>query len=208
VTTRRIICTVPAPLLLANTPRFTPELPLDKQAALLELPLQPRLCNSVLLPADALALDVPAWERIGEATTMTLSRVGDDGDWLADVRYRGPRAEALRGQDEELLKALVLRDLGEGLGQSLAGVAPLWSQSVDWQAENFSLGAITRPADPRVHQSMAAPLGDTLFFAGEAAATPAFAGTVHGAYESGVRAGEQAARSLLSAAEDAAGEPA
>jgi monoamine oxidase len=68
----------------------------------------------------------------------------------------------------------------------------------DWQRDPFSLGAysyapvgaITAPA------VLAAPIGSTLFFAGEATNYRGHSGTVHGAIASGYRAAEEVLREV------------
>jgi monoamine oxidase len=195
VTTRRIICTVPAPLLLAETPRFAPALPLEKRAALLDLTLLPGIASAMRLPADALSLDVPRWEERTDSGEFSVQR-SEGGDWVVEVRYRGGRAQALTGQPQELLETLALRDIGKSLGQSLATASPSWSETVDWMAEPMSLGAVSAAVTGDLHAALASPVEDTLFFAGDAAIEPSLAGTVHGAFESGARAGEAVAASL------------
>jgi monoamine oxidase len=63
-------------------------------------------------------------------------------------------------------------------------------QSADWGADPWSLGAYTYPAlgSAAATRDWAAPVGSTLFFAGEATAGPNGAGMVHGALDSGRRA--------------------
>lgn len=196
VTARRIICTVPAPLLLAESPRFAPGLPIEKQAALLELTLDTRITSALMLPADALSLDSQRWFAEDDAAAYRVRRIREAGDWLIEVNYRGGRAEALSGQPPELLQAMALRDVGKKLSQSLVAVTPIWAYSADWTADNLSLGAVATPTDPTVHARMSEPLNNTLFFASDTAVRAESAGTVHGAYASGVTAGEAVLQSL------------
>jgi monoamine oxidase len=62
----------------------------------------------------------------------------------------------------------------------------------DWQADRFSRGAYSYAGvgGQNAHASLAKPLGDTLFFAGEATSSDE-TGTVSGAIATGKRAAKQ-----------------
>lgn len=63
----------------------------------------------------------------------------------------------------------------------------------DWQTDPFSRGAYSyaKIGADGAHAWLAAPVENTLFFAGEATDTSGNSGTVHGAAASGYRAAEQ-----------------
>jgi monoamine oxidase len=65
-----------------------------------------------------------------------------------------------------------------------------------WSADPFSLGAYSYPVvgGAEAGRALAAPLDDTLFFAGEATCDPPSNGTVEGALASGLRAARQVLR--------------
>jgi len=67
------------------------------------------------------------------------------------------------------------------------------SHTHDWQSDRWSLGAysyaLVGGAD--AHRELAAPVEDTLFFAGEATDARGHNGTVHGAIFSGYRAARE-----------------
>src|SRR5262249_26048422 len=67
----------------------------------------------------------------------------------------------------------------------------------DWQSDPFSRGAYSygKVGSDGAHTALAAPLENTLFFAGEATDTSGNNGTVHGAIASGYRATAQILRS-------------
>jgi monoamine oxidase len=70
--------------------------------------------------------------------------------------------------------------------------------AADWKQDPWARGAYSWiPAGaldaPRL---LAEPIDDTLFFAGEATDTAGYRGTVHGALVSGLRAADEALRSL------------
>jgi len=68
----------------------------------------------------------------------------------------------------------------------------------DWRNDPFARGAYsyTRVGGEKAREMLAAPVGDTLFFAGEATDNEGEHATVAGALQSGIRA----ARQLLAAA--------
>jgi monoamine oxidase len=68
----------------------------------------------------------------------------------------------------------------------------------DWQSDPYARGAYSYVAvgGDKARASLAAPLANTLFFAGEAADTSGEAGTVAGALHSGKRAADQVLASL------------
>ena len=103
----------------------------------------------------------------------------------------GPKAAALDGcsEDETVRRVLSsLTDLFSGSSGHLP--KPEAVRVFDWQRDPFSRGAYSyvRVGGTGARARLAAPLKDTLFFAGEATHTGGEAGTVFGALQSGVRA--------------------
>lgn len=68
----------------------------------------------------------------------------------------------------------------------------------DWQTDPFSRGAYSygKVGSDGAHAALAAPVENTLFFAGEATDTTGNNGTVHGAIASGYRAAEEIVRGV------------
>jgi monoamine oxidase len=68
----------------------------------------------------------------------------------------------------------------------------------DWQADPFSRGAYSyaKVGADGAHAALASPVGNTLFFAGEATDTGGHNGTVHGAIASGERAAAEILTSI------------
>jgi monoamine oxidase len=108
----------------------------------------------------------------------------------------GPAAERLETSPEARLRSAIA-SLARGLAvkparllDDLAG----W-RAFDWQTDPFARGAysFSPPGGLALPQELAAPVDDTLHFAGEATHTGGQIGTVHGALESGARA----ARAIL-----------
>jgi monoamine oxidase len=105
----------------------------------------------------------------------------------------GPKASALRRLKAPAIAARALRSL-EALFGDIPGPESVLVQ--DWQSDPYARGAYSyvRVGGDGARQNLAAPLEDTVFFAGEATDVQD-AGTVGGALHSGMRA----AREVLAA---------
>jgi monoamine oxidase len=101
-------------------------------------------------------------------------------------------AERLSGQSESFVVGRSLQTLSKLLGPSTRELRSLLEAAYfhDWQQDPFSRGAYSygKVGADGVQQALAAPLMNTLFFAGEATDTSGHNGTVHGAIASGYRA--------------------
>lgn len=104
----------------------------------------------------------------------------------------GPDAERLAGLGSEELARRAVDTLSELFGSppGLLGGALRGAHAHDWLRDPFSRGAYTYLAvgGDAAPAALAAPLGDALHFAGEAADLGGDTGTVHGAIATGVRA--------------------
>jgi len=107
----------------------------------------------------------------------------------------GPNAHRLAGAP----KAEVVRQALQSLGTTFGGRVDREIESTlegawvhDWQSDPFARGAYSyvTVAGDKAREQLAAPLRNTLFFAGEAADTEE-AGTVAGALRSGMRAARE-----------------
>jgi monoamine oxidase len=111
----------------------------------------------------------------------------------------GPKATALRGLSAAERIECALEGIGALFGEP-ALVRDEFDGGVthDWSRDPFARGAYSYVAvgggDARA--VLAAPLDDTLFFAGEATSNDGQGGTVNGALETGERAAQEAAASL------------
>jgi monoamine oxidase len=68
----------------------------------------------------------------------------------------------------------------------------------DWQQDPFSRGAYSYAAVGGIDaaRALAAPVADTLYFAGEATNSDGYSGTVHGAIATGLRAAQELLQAL------------
>jgi monoamine oxidase len=104
-------------------------------------------------------------------------------------------AERLSGRDRSFVIERSLGTLGDLLEVSLQKLEGLLEAVYfhDWQRDPFSRGAYSygKVGADGAQQMLAAPVDDTLFFAGEATDISGNNGTVHGAIASGYRAARE-----------------
>jgi len=188
---RRVLVTLPLSVMQEGAVRFSPSL--GKEGALAGL----RMGGVIKV---VLLFDTAFWEaRFPGASYFSAPDAPFPTLWTPDplrlpllsAWAGGPKAAALSGLGERELVGAALESVAAFFGPV---PAPAAARVYDWQADPYARGAYSYVATGGVgaRSRLAAPLGDTLFFAGEATAEGA-PGTVHGALESGVRA----ARELL-----------
>lgn len=185
----RVVITLPLGVLKAGDVTFTPALPARKRAAIERLGVG-------LVDKIALRFQAPFWPR--EATHLhVMSGARDEISGLTSlwpqgapvlVAYASDRAgHAMEALDDEGAAAVALEALAGMFG---AAVTPVQGAVVSrWHRDRFSRGAssfIPVGASGEDYDAMATPVGERLYFAGEATCRK-HASTVHGAYRSGLR---------------------
>lgn len=198
-TADRVVVTVPVGVLARGTIRFSPALPAAKQAAIDSLEMG-------VLDKVGLIFDDAFWhddidqafltylgERQGEYPfIMNLDRVSGRpalmaivaGAFAAEMEKRSDR------QIEDELMTVLERIAGEKLPRPRAMVVSRWN------ADEHTHGSYSyRPVgtSARVYDALGAPVGERLFFAGEATHR-IYPATVHGAYLSGIREAKRISR--------------
>ena len=196
VAARRAIVTVPTSILAAELLRFDPPLP-DKLAAAAGLPLgvDDKLFISL---SGSLAAIEPDTNLVGSTNSReTMSYQVRPFDRPAIYCFFGGRCAAtLEREGEAAMFSFAACELARLFGNAIRKhIAPLastaWLQD-PWARGSYSY-ALPGHADDRA--TLAAPVDDRLFFAGEAC-SPNFFSTAHGAYTSGITAAESALASL------------
>ncbi|MEA5463879.1 FAD-dependent oxidoreductase [Leptothoe sp. PORK10 BA2] len=189
-----VIVTLPLGVLQAGKVRFTPELPQNKQIAIAKLGMGV-LNKCYLRFPDTFWSDEVDWlEYISE----------NHGEWTEWVSFKraanmpvllgfnaADRGRALEAWSDEQIVESAMQTLRTINGVSIP--EPIDYQITRWATDPFSLGSYSyNPvgAVPKMRQELAAPLGNSLFFAGEASNEDYF-GTAHGAYLSGLRAAQE-----------------
>jgi monoamine oxidase len=133
----------------------------------------------------AAELGIPVWWSLAPAPIL----VG----WIG-----GPRAQKMAPKSPALILAQALRSLRVILDISPDEIRRglLDIRVHNWSADPFTRGAYSfaNAGLEDAPDRLARPLGQTLFFAGEATAATAELGTVHGAIASGIRAAKELLR--------------
>ena len=184
-----VLITLPLGVLQAGSVRFIPALPAEKQQAIDTLVMGPAhkliyRYAAPVLPEGMFALysatNPPMWWQPsdGHETDETIMTAFVTGDWARELHDEGEEGALEHGFQT------LQRELGRELPRPLAAVM------VNWIDDPFALGgySVAPPGAVNAREMLAQPLGERLFWAGEATAPNAWSSTVHGAYESGRRA--------------------
>jgi monoamine oxidase len=207
----RALITVPLGVLQSpDAIRFTPELPNDKQQALDYL-VMGKVIRVVLCFREALWEHVAPGRMEDQRTEDDLSNLSflfsHDGyfpTWWTQMPERVPIltgwspahcAERMTGMTEGRIIDKALESLSNLLGLEKAQVNSQLNSAYlhNWNTDPFSCGAYTyvKAGGEGCQATLAAPVANTLFFAGEHTDTTGYNGTVHGAIASGRRAAKQ-----------------
>jgi monoamine oxidase len=189
VRARKAIITLPLGVLQANDVRFIPSLA-AKRAALGALASGP-------VVRVAMRFHEAVWEKRAPGVAFFHSPRADFPTFWTPLPMRaplftawagGPRAAKLTGKSHRTLVAKALADVK----RIFPNVRLAAAQAQDWQQDPFSRGGYSYVlvGGSGARETLAAPLGGTLYFAGEATDTDE-AGTVAGALRSGIRAARE-----------------
>lgn len=200
---RAVIVTVPIGTLPAI--QFDPPLPASKRDAL-------RYLVSGNVVKIAMWFRTPFWERADggryrDSGFFRSTRSPFVAYWAqVPLRSRlivawagGPKADALRGIERNELIESAARGFGEILGDGAQSLAELeGADTHDWANDPFARGAYSyvRVGGMHARAELGEPLGNTVFFAGEATSIDGQGGTVNGALVSGARAASEATAAL------------
>ena len=205
----RLLVTLPLGVLQAEATqpgavKFTPELPSEKKAALEKLAMG-RVMRVTLSFRERFWDQLTAPNRKSLANLCFLFALQDPfPTWWTTMPERLPIitgwapfqcADRLSGKSEEYVREQALQSLAAGLKLDPGKLSELCQGAYfhDWQSDPFSRGAYSyvKVGGGRAQSDLAAPVQETLFFAGEATDTTGNNGTVHGAIASGRRAARE-----------------
>jgi monoamine oxidase/CRP-like cAMP-binding protein len=185
-----VLVTVPLGVLQAGAITFEPPLPPEKQGAIGRL----RMGS---LAKVVLRFDEPFWPRhqyvfgyageLDARPTMVINMWKSHRIPALVILGGGGLGRWIEGSPEHEVRAWALETLGELFGSNIP--EPVSLVRTEWQADPFARGAysfIPVGATPADIESLAAPVGEQLFFAGEATSREHWA-AAHGAYTSGLR---------------------
>jgi monoamine oxidase len=215
-TAARVLVTLPLALLKAaagepGVVQFVPPLPAKKIESLDKLEMG-KVIRIVLRWRQRFWETISAPRQPGK-TLSDMSFLFSDDEWFptwwTTMPLKAPvlmgwapaqSAERLSGHGQAFIVEQSLRTLGKLLGVRLHDLEK-WLESAhchDWQSDPFSRGAYSygKVGADGAQQALAAPLENTLFFAGEATDVSGNNGTVHGAIASGHRAAKEILKGL------------
>jgi monoamine oxidase len=199
----RAIITVPLGVLKSNEIVFSPSLP-EKQNAVKLLEMGPVL-------RVVLCFRTKFWEQEPEMANLSFLFTDHPGFptwWTSNpLPYptligwaAGHHALALRGKSHDEVVHTAVQSLAEIMEMDTAQIQ---SQMVvafvhDWQDDVFSCGAYSYTCVGGIDaaRTLAAPVAETLYFAGEATNSEGYGGTVHGAIATANRAAHEVLQSL------------
>jgi monoamine oxidase len=195
LTARTAIVTVPTPHIAQERLVFSPFLP-EKLEAAAGLPLG--LANKVFLSLaepEAFPKDQHLFGKIDRTETGSY-HLRPFGRPYIEVFLGGRHACLLEEQGQGAAADFASEELAGLLGSGVrATMTPMGETR--WAADPFALGSYSHatPGHSRARQALAAPVGDRLFFAGEATSAH-FYSTAHGAWGTGLRAADEAIAAL------------
>jgi monoamine oxidase len=199
----RAIVTLPLGVLKSNSVIFSPALP-EKQNAISFLAMGPVIRVS-------LCFHEKFWERNPQMADLSFLFTDDPEFptwWTSNpLPYpiltgwaAGPNAGAHAGRSKEEIVRSAVQVLVQILEVSESDLRAQMTGSFmhDWQADPFSRGAYSYAAVGGMDaaDTLAKPVANTLYFAGEATNGDGYNGTVHGAIATGMRAAKELLKSL------------
>jgi polyamine oxidase len=191
---RQAVVTLPLGVLKSTAVEFRGELPKSKHRAIQRLGIG--TLNKV-----ALAFSDCFWPEeasyfgcLGESSEVVIDFWNLEpvtGAPLLAALFAGDAAVRLEGMSDGEVEHVVLKTLRRVFGTRMP--QPLELQMTRWARDPFSRGAYSHVppgAEYDDYEALAKPIGNRLFFAGEATSVR-YPSTVHGAYESGERAAQE-----------------
>jgi len=193
VRAKAIILTVPPSVIAAEGIAFTPALPPKKLAAAHGLPLGVDNKLYFALDGDWPEIDRD-WQVFGstERTRTAAYQLKPLGQPLVEMFTGGELARDLEHAGEAAMAAFALGELAGVFGNRIRTcLKPLAASA--WASDSYARGSYSYalPGHAGDRAVWAEPIGEQIFFAGEAASPHDFS-TTHGAYLSGLAAAERA----------------
>lgn len=187
----RAVVTLPLGVLKADTVRFVPALPADKRDAIGRLGVGALAKIGLRFPAIAwperqYCFSLPPGQ--GRGATIVVNRAAIDRVPELIVYCGGDRGRELEAMTEAETLEWAMAELATLFGFVLP--RPVAIRRSAWTRDRYALGCYAHvPVGAKASDfdTLAAPVGDRLFFAGEATSSDQWA-TIHGAWRSGLRA--------------------
>jgi monoamine oxidase len=198
-TARACIITLPVSLLKSNAIHFDPPLDSRKQNAIASFQME-----------HATKLIYQFTERLWDDSLIYMAHTGSVTRWwtpgysrpdappIISAYVTANYAQHLDNMPESDALALGLRELSDLIGVKDLSSHLVSARRISWMDDPLTRGgyASLPPGHADARVILAEPVANTLFFAGEATAYDSNPQTVHGAFESGIRAARQAIAAL------------
>lgn len=187
VSARAVVCTVPTSLLHDEVIRFDPPLPVTTRDAIAALPLGHVEKAYALVPPGTLPPEVRTAVTAAERDAASVLLRPDGHDHVCHY-VAGDAARALARGDARAAAAMMRESVGATFGSAIRDALGDVVHS-RWATDPWARGSYSwaRVGHAEARQVLADPVDDVLWFAGEACSRTA-AGTLHGAWRSGVEA--------------------
>lgn len=202
---RACLVTASTGVLAAGSIRFNPALPVEKQESFAKISMGFYDHVALLLSENIFGTEADGYlfynadthRAQSPALAGFLTNVSGTRLTLADVGGNFARELELAGRDAaiDFVRGELRRLFGTGVDRHIVG-----ADFVPWGLDPWTRGAYAS-AEPGAHplrRVLRQPLGDRIWFAGEACSSASWA-TVHGAYRTGQDAAHEISRSLSGA---------
>ena len=194
---RAAVVTVPLGVLKSGAIDFDPELPEAKRRAIQRIAFGMGYALQLRLAGTDLRDQFGDFSLVWAGGSTTFHRPGVRRRGLPEVITAftvGKEAGRRAAMDPEERVAATLVELSSALPERSRIGAPQQQSVHLWPVDPLALGAysfLPPDVDPTAREQLSAPVGGTLFFAGEATNWRGESATVHGAIETGYRAAEE-----------------
>jgi monoamine oxidase len=189
-----VLVTVPLPILQAGTIDFVPALPASKVEAAQKIGMDRGMKVILKFTERFWSEDMGSLYGSGPVPEYWFTSKGRGNQLILTAFVMGEAADLLSGMTESTAISTVLDDLDQIFGGTVASDRYVDGRVMDWSKMPYIRGAYsyaTRADGLDFRKKLAEPLGDRVFFAGEATHTEGHNSTVHGALETGERAVEE-----------------
>lgn len=188
----RILVTVPLAVLKSGDIGFSPSLPVGTTAAWNRVGMAGGIKVTLTFFVNFWNTQATSIYTEGYAREYYAAGIGrSNSNRVLTATIVGSQADALAGKTDEEIIALLLADLDEIFdGQATHQFNESDSFVFDWSKQPYTQGAMSYPivSGTGAVQTMATPVENRIFWAGEATAFNGNMGTVQGAIESAERA--------------------
>lgn len=192
-TADKVVVTVPVTILKAGDIEFKPALPADKLVALPKIGMGAGMKIILKFRRRFWANNTGSIYGSGAVPEYWFTANGRNNSAILTAFIMGVQAEALTIKGSGAVTT-VLADLDKIYGAGVASGAFEEGRIMDWSKESYIRGAYSYPIVGNgidMRKALAKPIGDKIYFAGEATHDAGHSGTAHGALETAIRVAKE-----------------